>query len=84
MIMDSVLVRNIRPSILIVLTVYTIAYTLVPVFKTFTNEFTVNAYLQGLSAVTGLDMVVYAFYFGSRGLEKIANIFKKAPDERGL
>jgi len=77
---DSKLAKNIRPYTLIVLTTFTLLYMLVPVFKEL-NEYSAKAYDATLAALIGLDMMIYGFYFGSRGLEivagKIADALKK-------
>lgn len=71
MVSDSSLSKNVRPGILVVLTVFTLGYLLVPVFKDLA-EHSVVAWEAGLTTLVSLDMLVYGFYFGSRGAEKVA------------
>jgi len=74
---DSWLAKNVRPIVLISLTIVTITYLFAGLFINFgTVKADINpkviVYQAGLGALIGLDMVVYGFYFGSRGVEKIA------------
>ena len=69
---DSWLSKNIRPMTLVFLTLSTIAYMVYGLnvgMPEGSQKFMVyNAGLQGL---LGLDLMVYGFYFGSRGVEKV-------------
>ncbi len=67
---DSWLSKNIRPITLVVMVSATLGFiTLV----TPTTTVELAAYEIKLGLLTTLDMVVFGFYFGSRGLEKIAS-----------
>lgn len=68
---DNQLAKNVRPVTLVVLTFFTLCYMIVPIFKELT-EYQANAYEASLAAIISLDMLVYGFYFGSRGAEKVA------------
>lgn len=69
---DSWLSKNIRPMTLVFLTLSTILYMVYGLnveMPEGSQKFMVyNAGLQGL---LGLDLMVYGFYFGSRGVEKV-------------
>lgn len=74
---DSWLAKNVRPLVLITMTVTTLLYLAVGLFLEFPDNATdlhpkYLIYTAGLSALVALDMVVYGFYFGSRGVEKTA------------
>ena len=70
---DSWLSKNVRPLTLIFLTV---AVTVLAYITTFTdvNDAALKQWVELFTYLLGL---VYGFYFGSRGLEKIANIIGK-------
>ena len=72
---DSWLAKNIRPAVLIFLTLFTLGWGVYGIAAESLRESVYNAYFDGL---LGLDMVVYGFYFGSRGLEKVAERFGSA------
>lgn len=73
---DSWMSKNIRPLVCAVLTISTLllAYTTVfilPVDKTIMLK-------PWIEMLTMLDMTVYGFYFGSRGIEKIGTLITSA------
>lgn len=70
---DSWLSKNVRPLTLIFLTV---AVTALAYITTFT-EVNDAALKQWIELFTYLLGLVYGFYFGSRGLEKVASIIGK-------
>lgn len=66
---DSWLSKNVRPLALVVMTVFTLF------FVTFVEPRTnvdLAAYNSKLGLLTSLDMLIFGFYFGSRGIEKVA------------
>lgn len=66
---DSWLSKNVRPVTLVVMTLFTLG------FVSFVNPETmaeVEAYKVKLGLLASLDMLIYGFYFGSRGIEKVA------------
>jgi len=69
---DNKLSKNIRPAVLIYLTAATTIYIacglLIEIPEGSQKFMVYNAGLQGL---LGLDLMVYGFYFGSRGAEKV-------------
>jgi hypothetical protein len=67
---DSWLPKNIRPIALATLTIFTMVYLVAGLW--ITNDAALKAHSGGLDAILSLDMLIYGFYFGSRGLEKIA------------
>lgn len=73
---DSWMSKNIRPLVCAVLTIATLllAYTTVfilPIEKTVMLK-------PWIEMLTMLDMTVYGFYFGSRGIEKIGTLITSA------
>jgi hypothetical protein len=77
---DSWLAKNIRPLTLLGLTVFTFGYLIYGMeidLKEFGDDGNVHPkviiWKAGLGALLALDTVVYGFYFGSRGLEKITD-----------
>ena len=68
---DSWLSKNIRPLTLIFLTVAVVALAYLTVFKADVNP---EALEMWIGLFTGLLMLVYGFYFGSRGIEKVMSI----------
>ncbi len=76
---DVWLAKNIRPLTLIFLTFSTIFYIIYGQIGSFAdNEPKQAIFDAGLNALLTLDMLVYGFYFGSRGLEKVVDRFSKA------
>lgn len=71
---DSWLSKNIRPMTMIFLT---ITVTILAYITTFMVEINIAALTQWIELFTYLLGLVYVFYFGSRGLEKLATILKK-------
>lgn len=72
---DSWLSKNIRPLILVFLTVSTIALIYLTIFILDESKVALIQPWQGL--LTVLLTTAYAFYFGSRGIEKVQSIKKK-------
>lgn len=68
---DSAFAKNIRPAVLSVLTIFTLIFAAMPLVKELT-DYSFQAWKASLSTLVSLDMLVYGFYFGSRGVEKIA------------
>jgi len=69
---DSWLSKNIRPLTLVFLTLSTIIYMVYGLnvdMPAGSQKFMV--YNAGLQGILGLDLMVYGFYFGSRGVEKV-------------
>ncbi|MDH5360148.1 MAG: hypothetical protein OEX03_06260 [Gammaproteobacteria bacterium] len=81
---DSWLSKNIRPMALIFLTLCTMLLIYLTTFGTMTDSQTtiLMSWKELLITLLGL---VYTFYFGSRGVEKIAKIWKsdKASQAQG-
>ena len=72
---DSWLSKNIRPMIIIFLTITTIALAYLTIFLLDTEKVTLlNSWT---SLLTTLLVTVYAFYFGSRGAEKSINMIQE-------
>lgn len=71
---DSWLSKNIRPMILIFLTVSTVALIYSTIFILPESKVALIQPWQGL--LTVLLTTAYAFYFGSRGIEKVQSIKK--------
>lgn len=80
---DSWLAKNIRPIVLIVMTLFTILYLLLGLYSNL-DQYNLEFYKAGLAMLGSLDGFIYGFYFGSRGLEKgmksIATIVAKRQD----
>lgn len=71
MVSDSWLSKNIRPITLIFLTVSVTALAYATVFNV---EVNVAALEMWIGLYSGLLLLVYGFYFGSRGIEKVMSI----------
>jgi len=72
---DSWLSKNIRPMIIIFLTITTIALAYLTIFLLDTEKVTLlNSWT---SLLTTLLVTVYAFYFGSRGAEKSISMIQE-------
>lgn len=70
---DSWLAKNVRPLTLITMTVVTIGYAFTGLYIDIPQDSYKEAVFNaGLQAFVALDMLVYGFYFGSRGVEKVA------------
>lgn len=69
MMSDSWLSKNIRPITLITMTLATLYMVF---FITPVTDPEVAAYSLKLGLLTSLDLLIYGFYFGSRGVEKVA------------
>jgi hypothetical protein len=67
---DAWLPKNIRPIVLASLTIFTMIYMIIGFWVS--NESALKAYSASLEAILSLDMLAYGFYFGSRGVEKVA------------
>ena len=72
---DSWLSKNIRPMILIFLTVSTVVLIYLTIFTLPESKVALIQPWMGL--LTVLLTTAYAFYFGSRGYEKVQSIKKK-------
>ena len=70
---DSWLSKNIRPMALIFLTVSVVALAYFTVFSDSIKQGVLDSWID---LFTGLLMLVYGFYFGSRGLEKIFTLME--------
>lgn len=68
---DSWLSKNIRPLTLIFLTV---AVTLLAYITVFDTELNTKALEMWIDLFSALLLLVYGFYFGSRGIEKIMDM----------
>jgi hypothetical protein len=68
---DSWLSKNIRPMALIFLTVSVVVLAYVTLFVDSVDG---NVLDSWIGLFSGLLMLVYGFYFGSRGLEKISSM----------
>lgn len=66
MMSDSWLSKNIRPLTLLSLTIVTVFYIIIGVLFNADKAL----FETGLAALVSLDLMVYGFYFGSRGVEK--------------
>lgn len=66
---DSWLSKNVRPLALVVMTIATLSFVFFVHPKT-TIE--LDAYKVKLALLTSLDTLIFGFYFGSRGVEKVA------------
>lgn len=71
---DSWLSKNVRPMALIFLTVMTVLLAYLTIFLLTPDKVTLLEIWVAL--LTTLLTMVYVFYFGSRGIEKITKIFK--------
>lgn len=71
---DSWLSKNIRPISLIFLTVSVVVLAYFTLFVEGINKDILDSWI---SLFTGLLMLIYGFYFGSRGLEKIFSMIGK-------
>lgn len=71
---DSWLSKNVRPMAMVFLTVATVILACVTIFVKDLNQTALTQWIELFTYLLGL---VYGFYFGSRGLEKIATILKK-------
>ena len=71
---DSWLSKNVRPMAMVFLTAATVLLAYVTIFVTELNQEALKQWIELFTYLLGL---VYGFYFGSRGLEKIATILKK-------
>jgi hypothetical protein len=69
---DSWLSKNIRPMVLLFLTVATVILAYTTIFILDVSE--VSLLQPWLDLLTILLVTVYAFYFGSRGIEKVQKI----------
>ena len=69
MMSDSWLSKNIRPLTLIIMTLATLYLVF---FVNPISQFEIDAYQLKLGLLTSLDLLIYGFYFGSRGVEKVA------------
>lgn len=69
MMSDSWLSKNIRPLTLITMTLATLYLVF---FVNPESEVAIAAYQLKLGLLTSLDLLMYGFYFGSRGVEKVA------------
>jgi hypothetical protein len=80
---DSWLSKNVRPLVLIYLTVmFTVAF-FISVFST-KNFSTSPAGMELVETFQYLLLWVYGFYFGGRSLEKIVKIMKGSPSRQAL
>lgn len=66
---DSWLSKNVRPVTLVVMTVFTLGFVLFVTPETVVES---EAYKVKLGLLTSLDLLIFGFYFGSRGVEKVA------------
>ena len=71
---DSWLSKNIRPMALIFLTVTISILAFFTVFDEQLNDVQLQALKEWIPFFSTLMLTVYAFYFGSRGIEKIQKI----------
>jgi len=69
---DSWLSKNVRPMILIFLTVMTVVLAYSTIFALPPDKVTLLK--PWIDTIGGLLSMVYGFYFGSRGLEKIGQM----------
>ena len=69
MMSDSWLSKNIRPLTLITMTLATLYLVF---FVNPESEVAIAAYQLKLGLLTSLDLLIFGFYFGSRGVEKVA------------
>jgi len=72
---DSWLSKNVRPLVLIFLTVATVLLAYLTIFTLGDDK--VELIEPWISLLTVLLAAVYAFYFGSRGFEKVQKIKRK-------
>lgn len=72
---DSWLSKNVRPLTLIFLTVTTVLLAYLTIFMLPVDK--VNLLTPWITLLTTLLVTVYAFYFGSRGVEKVQKIKNK-------
>ena len=72
---DSWLSKNVRPLTLIFLTVTTIGLAYLTIFLLPVDK--VDLLTPWITLLTTLLVTVYAFYFGSRGIEKVQKIKKE-------
>lgn len=72
---DSWLSKNVRPMVLIFLTLATVILAYMTIFILPIEK--VVLITPWIGMLTTLDGIVYAFYFGSRGLEKMTKVIKK-------
>lgn len=80
---DSWLSKNVRPLVLIYLTVmFTVAF-FISVFST-KSVSTSPAGMELVETFQYLLLWVYGFYFGGRSLEKIVKIMKGSPSRQAL
>lgn len=80
---DSWLSKNIRPLTLIFLTV---AVTLLAYITVFDTELNTKALEMWIDLFSALLLLVYGFYFGSRGIEKIMDMVtsRKGKSDKAL
>lgn len=71
---DSVLAKNVRPATLVIMTLVTIVFATIGVFKEL-DVHGLAAFESTFAAIISLDMIVFGFYFSARGLEKVAKAF---------
>ena len=67
---DSWLAKNIRPLSLSALVISTLAYVSSVFWYGITTPIQESLWKAGLEMLSGLDALVFGFYFGSRGVEK--------------
>lgn len=72
---DSWLSKNVRPLVLIFLTVATVLLAYLTIFILSSDKVAIIE--PWISLLTVLLAAVYAFYFGSRGFEKVQSIKRK-------
>lgn len=72
---DSWLSKNIRPITLIVMTACTLLFVFLSAPA---SDAQIRAYELKLDLLAALDMMIFGFYFGSRGVEKVAASIAKA------
>ncbi len=75
MMSDSWLSKNIRPMTLVLMTFSTLGFML---FSSPETEVELAAFDLKLQVLTALDLMIFGFYFGSRGVEKVAASIAKA------
>lgn len=71
---DSWLSKNVRPMVLIFLTAFTVLLAYLSIFLLPVEK--VELLIPWIGMLTTLDGIVFAFYFGSRGLEKMTKVVK--------
>lgn len=85
MMSDSWLSKNVRPLALVIMTTFTLLFLM---FVQPETPVELSTYEVKLGLLTSLDLLIFGFYFGSRGVEKVvasvAAVMKKKPKKEEL